>query len=307
MRATISSIWLGPTSSAAAGVPSRGRRRRQAQPGARLVEDVDRAVGQTVVAQVPRRQLRRGLERVVREANVVVGFVSRPEALQNAHGLGDRRLVDRDLLQPARERPILLDVLVFLVGRRAHHAKLTGRENRLDQRGEVHRAAGRGAGADGRVDLVDEEDRHRTLRERVNHRLEALLEVAAEPGAGEERRRVEREDLRPLRASPGTSSWSSRVARPSASAVLPTPASPTNTGLFFRRRQRISSVRCSSAARPISGSSAPFSRASVRLHRVGATAGRARPCRRRARRRRLRRRPAPTRDRRCRCSTAAPC
>ena len=40
-----------------------------------------------------------------------------------------------------------------------------------------------------------------------------------------------------------TSSPSSRVARPSAMAVLPTPASPTNTGLFLRRRDRTSIVR----------------------------------------------------------------
>ena len=63
----------------------------------------------------------------------------------------------------------------------------------------------------------------------------------------------------------GTSSPRSRVASPSASAVLPTPASPTNTGLFFRRRHRISIVRCSSSARPISGSSSPARARSVRF------------------------------------------
>ena len=63
---------------------------------------------------------------------------------------------------------------------------------------EIHRAARRRAGADGRVDLVDEEDRHRPLRERADDRLEALLEVAAEARAREERAGVEREDLRAL-------------------------------------------------------------------------------------------------------------
>ncbi|CDA73712.1 putative uncharacterized protein [Ruminococcus sp. CAG:579] len=37
-------------------------------------------------------------------------------------------------------------------------------------------------------------------------------------------------------------------------AVLPTPASPTKHGLFLRRRQSISAVRCNSSSRPISGS-----------------------------------------------------
>ena len=43
-------------------------------------------------------------------------------------------------------------------------AQLAGRQDRLDQRREIHRAAGGGAGADGGVDFVDEEDRHRPLR-----------------------------------------------------------------------------------------------------------------------------------------------
>ena len=68
----------------------------------------------------------------------------------------------------------------------------------------------------------------------------------------------------------GTSSCSSRAASPSASAVLPTPASPTNTGLFLRRRQRISSVRWSSGSRPIRGSRRAVPRARRQVHRVGA-------------------------------------
>ena len=48
------------------------------------------------------------------------------------------------------------------------------------------------------MDLVDEEDRPRTLAQGLDHRLETLLEVAAEARAGEQRPRIEREDLRPL-------------------------------------------------------------------------------------------------------------
>ena len=60
---------------------------------------------------------------------------------------------------------------------------------------EIHRPACRGAGADRRVDLVDEEDWHRALRERMDDSFEALLEVAAEPRASEQRAGVERENL----------------------------------------------------------------------------------------------------------------
>ena len=71
-----------------------------------------------------------------------------------------------------------------------------------------------------------------------------------------------------------TSSPSRRAASPSAIAVLPTPASPTNTGLFLRRRQRTSIVRCSSSARPISGSSSPCRARSVRLTQYAASGSR---------------------------------
>src|ERR1039458_4178953 len=50
-----------------------------------------------------------------------------------------------------------------------------------------------------------------------------------------------------------------RRANPSAIAVLPTPASPTNSGLFFCRRHSTWIVRLISASRPISGSILPRS------------------------------------------------
>ncbi len=125
----------------------------------------------------------------------MVRFVARAQPLQDAHGLLDRRLVDRDLLKPASERAILLDVLELLVGRRSDETKLAGRQDGLDQRRQIHRPARGGARADGGVDLVDEEDRHLALAERGDDGLEAFLEVAAEPRAGEERSRIERKDL----------------------------------------------------------------------------------------------------------------
>ena len=55
----------------------------------------------------------------------------------------------------------------------------------------------------------------------------------------------------------GTSFCVMRQARPSAIAVLPTPASPTSKGLFLRRRQRICMTRSTSYSRPINGSILP--------------------------------------------------
>ena len=49
-----------------------------------------------------------------------------------------------------------------------------------------------------------------------------------------------------------------RCANPSTIAVLPTPASPSSTGLFLVRRQRIWMARSISRSRPITGSSLPW-------------------------------------------------
>ena len=131
---------------------------------ARLVDEIDGAVGQLVVAQVARRQLGRRLERLVGVLHAVMFFVAAAQARENPPGLLDRRLVDGDLLQPPGERAILFDLLELLERRRADDAQIAGRENRLEHRREIHRAAGDGAGADRRVNLVDEENRLAAFR-----------------------------------------------------------------------------------------------------------------------------------------------
>ncbi len=80
----------------------------------------------------------------------------------------------------------------------------------------------------------------------------------------------------PLRAS-GLPSSSSFWASPSTIAVLPTPGSPTNTGLFFRRRHSTSSARPISRTRPITGSSFPSRARSVRLEAKAASGSREGP------------------------------
>ena len=55
----------------------------------------------------------------------------------------------------------------------------------------------------------------------------------------------------------GTSPLTIRMAKPSAIAVLPTPGSPTNMGLFFVRRLSMCKVLRISSSRPITGSSFP--------------------------------------------------
>src|SRR3954453_13876332 len=56
-----------------------------------------------------------------------------------------------------------------------------------------------------------------------------------------------------------------RWARPSTTAVLPTPGSPISTGLFFWRRERICMIRSTSVSRPTTGSSFASEASLVRL------------------------------------------
>ena len=79
---------------------------------------------------------------------------------------------------------------------------------------------------------------------------------------------------RAVRARPGGSSctprqpgspWTIFWARPSTTAVLPTPGSPTSTGLFLVRRHSTCITRSISFSRPITGSSLPSRAAAVRF------------------------------------------
>ncbi len=62
----------------------------------------------------------------------------------------------------------------------------------------------------------------------------------------------------------GTSPRAMRWAKPSTTAVLPTPASPTRIGLFWRRRIRMSTTWRISSSRPTMGSILPLFACSVR-------------------------------------------
>ena len=112
-----------------------------------------------------------------------------------------RRLGDEDRLEAPGQRGVLLDVLAILVERGGADAvQLAARERRLQQVAGIHRAFGL-AGADDGVQLVDEQDDAPAfglnLRE---HGLQALLELAAIFGAGDQGAHVERQQLLVLEA-----------------------------------------------------------------------------------------------------------
>ena len=143
---------------------------------------------------VARRKLDRRLDRLVGVFEAVIVLEIGLEAFQDLDRVRDRRLVHVDLLEPAHQRAILLEVLaVFLVGGRADAAQRAAGERGLEQVRGIHRAARGRARADHGVDLVDEHDRARGRLELLDDLLEPLLEIAAIARAGEQRAHVERE------------------------------------------------------------------------------------------------------------------
>ena len=131
----------------------------------------------------------------------MVHFVALLQAAQDRDRVLDARLVDQHLLEAPLERRILLDVLaVFVERRRADAMQFAARQRGLEHVAGIHRAFGL-AGADHGVQLVDEQDDLALLLgEIVEHRLEALLEFAAELGARDQRAHIEREDALVLEA-----------------------------------------------------------------------------------------------------------
>ena len=107
-----------------------------------------------------------------------------------------RRLAHQDLLEAALQRGVLLDVLAVLVERGgADHPQLAAGQHRLDHVAGVHRALAGRAGADDRVQLVDErDDLPGGVGDLLEDGLEPLLELAAVLRAGHHRAEVERDD-----------------------------------------------------------------------------------------------------------------
>ena len=125
----------------------------------------------------------------------MVLLVALAQAAQDRDRVLDRRLADEDRLEAALQRGVLFDVLAILVERGGADAvQLAARQHRLEHVRGVHRAFGRARADDG-VQLVDEQDDLPVgLGDLLEDRLEALFELAAILGAGDQRAQVERDD-----------------------------------------------------------------------------------------------------------------
>ena len=162
--------------------------------GTRLVDHVDRLVGEAAAGDVAAGKLDGGLEGLVGDLHAVVRFIAVAEAFQDLHRLRLARRLHHDDLEAAIERRILLDVFAVFVERGGADAlDLATGEGRLEHVGGVDRAL-RAAGAHERVQLVDEEDRVLGTANLVHDGLDPLLELAAILRAGHHHREVEHDD-----------------------------------------------------------------------------------------------------------------
>ena len=120
----------------------------------------------------------------------MVHLVALLEAAQDRDRVLDRGLAHEDRLEAALEGRVLLDVLAVLVeGGGADAAQLAARQGGLEHVGRVGGALGRAGAHDG-VQLVDEEDDLALgLGDLAQHRLEAVLELAAVLGCPRSARR----------------------------------------------------------------------------------------------------------------------
>ena len=179
----------------------RGLHALDAQAGAGLVDEVDGLVREVAVRDVALGQVGRGHEGLVGDGDPVVGLVAVPQALQDLDGVGHRRLLHLHRLEAPLEGGVLLQVLAVLVQRGgADGLQLTPGQHRLEDRRRVDGTLG-GPGADEGVDLVDEQDDVATGADLLEHLLEALLEVAAVAGAGDQGAEVQRVELLGVSAS----------------------------------------------------------------------------------------------------------
>ena len=139
------------------------------------------------------RQVGGGARGVVGDLDLVVLLVAGADPEQDLDGLLERRLLHHDRLEAPLQGGIPLDVLAVFVERgRADALQLAARQRRLEDVGGVDCALG-GAGADQRVQLVDEEDRVARVAQLLDDLLEALLELAAVLGARHQRPDVQRQ------------------------------------------------------------------------------------------------------------------
>src|SRR5690625_1762194 len=205
------------------------------QPRGRLVDEVDRLVGELAAGDIAVGEGRGRDERAVRNGHLVVRFVFRSDPAQDRNRVLNRGLADEDLLEPAFQGRVLLDVLAVLIERRrADHAQLSTGEHGLEHVAGVHRGVAGGARPDDGVGLVDEGvDLAVGGLDLVQHRLEAFFEFAAVFRPGDHRAQVEGDEALALEGF-GNVAVNNSLGEPFDDRGLPHAGIPDEYGVVLR-------------------------------------------------------------------------
>ena len=167
-----------------------------AQAACGLIDQVDGLVGQKAVGDIAIGEVSGGHERAIGDVHTVEDLVLLLEATQNRDGVLDGRLGDHNGLETTGERRVLLDVLAVFVERgRTDRVQVAAGERRFEDVAGVHGALG-GTRAHNGVELIDEQDDLAFgLLHFLEHGLQAVLELAAVLGTGDQRAHVELDEV----------------------------------------------------------------------------------------------------------------
>ena len=167
-----------------------------AQAACRLIDQVDGLVGQEAVGDVAIGEVGSRHECAIGDVHAVEDLVLLLEATQDRDGVLDGGLGDHHGLETTGERRVLLDVLAVFVERgRADRMQVATGERRLEDVAGVHGALGGTRAHDG-VELIDEQDDLAFgFLNLLEHGLQAVLELAAVLGAGDQRAHVELDEV----------------------------------------------------------------------------------------------------------------
>ena len=158
-------------------------RRQQVLRRSRLIDHIDGLVGQLAIVDIARRQIHGRFQCGIGKADLVMLLIAAFQAGEDLDGVGHRRLIHVDLLEPADKRAVLFKIAaIFLVCGRSHAAKRAFLQGRLQQVRGIHGSTGGRTGTDYGMDLVNEEDGAVVILNRLDDTLEAFFEITAIAG-----------------------------------------------------------------------------------------------------------------------------
>ena len=156
----------------------------------RLIDQIDRLVGQTAIADVTVGQPSSCCHRVIRDRDAVVQLIALLHPPENLDAVINGRLRDGHLLKtPVQCRVFLNGAPIILRGRGGNTAQITPRQRRLEKAAGICTVA---VTVDHRVQFINKQHHSRfRITDLLQHLTQALLKLTTELGTGDQRPRIE--------------------------------------------------------------------------------------------------------------------